>query len=115
MLLVLAEVTSACQNVWTLAGLKKSELAFAANVYRFLSPPFYGLYTLMRAVLGPWFFFKMSSFYLSGKASGLIPTWVAVSWIVVVGGAIAVSILWIWNRWMELYREKKGSLQKKGT
>lgn len=114
-LLVLAEVTSACQNVWTLAGLKRSELAFAANVYRFLSPPFYVLYTIMRGVIGPWFFFKMSGFYLSGRASGLIPTWVAVSWIVVVGGAISVSILWISNRWMELYREHKGGLNKKAA
>jgi len=114
-LLVLAEVTSACQNVWTLSGLKKLEFAFAANVYKFLSPPFYALYTVMRAFLGPWFFCKMSAFYLSGKASGLIPTWVAISWIVVVGGAIAVSILWISNRWMELYREQKGSLDKKET
>lgn len=114
-LLVLAEVTSACQNLWTLAGLKKSELAIAADVYRFLSPTFYSVYTLMRGLLGPWFFFKMSAFYLSGNASSLIPTWVAVSWIIVVGAAISVSILWISNNWMELYRELKLGSAKKET
>lgn len=111
-LLILAEVTSFCQNVWTLAGLKKTELPFAASVYRLVSPPFYALYTVMRVVLGPLFFCKMSAFYLSGKAGGMIPTWVAISWIVVVGGAISVSILWIWNRWMELYSEKKEMVKK---
>lgn len=114
-LLILAEVTSFCQNVWTLAGLKRLELPFAANVYKSLSPPFYALYTLMRVVLGPLFFFKMSAFYLSGNVEGVIPTWVAISWIVVVGGAISVSILWICNRWMELYSEKKRITNKKAT
>lgn len=112
-LLVLAEVTSACQNLWTLAGFKKSELAIAADVHRFLSPTFYSVYTLMRGLLGPWFFFKMSVFYLSGNASGLIPSWIVISWIVVVGAAISVSILWISNNWMALYREHNSSSAKK--
>lgn len=112
-LLVLAEVTSACQNIWTLAGLRRMELPFAANVYRVLSPPFYALYTLMRCFAGPWFFYKMSVFYLSGKAGDAIPKWVAISWIVVVGGAITVSILWISNLWVEFYSEKKGSGDRK--
>ncbi|KAL0924499.1 hypothetical protein M5K25_005332 [Dendrobium thyrsiflorum] len=114
-LLVLAEVTSACQNIWTLAGLRRGDLTVAANVYRILSPPFYVLYSIMRVFLGPLFFLKMSIYYLSGESDGVIPRWVSVSWIVVVGGAILVSILWISNLWVELVREmkKKGISEKK--
>ncbi|XP_020574916.1 TLC domain-containing protein At5g14285-like [Phalaenopsis equestris] len=112
-LLVLAEVTSACQNIWTLAGLRRTDLAVAANVYRILSPPFYVLYSIMRVVLGPLFFLKMSMYYLSGEADDVIPRWVSVSWIVVVGGAILVSIMWISNLWVELVREMKGITEKK--
>lgn len=112
-LLVLAEVTSACQNIWTLAGLRRADLAMAANVYRILSPPFYVLYSIMRMVLGPLFFLKMSIYYLSGQVDDVIPRWVSVSWIVVVGGAILVSIMWISNLWVELVRERKGISEKK--
>lgn len=112
-LLVLAEVTSALQNIWTLAGLRRADLAVAATVHRILSPPFYVLYSIMRVVLGPLFFLKMSIYYLSGEADDVIPRWISFSWIVVVGGAILVSILWISNLWFELVRENKGISEKK--
>ncbi|KAJ6811329.1 TLC domain-containing protein-like [Iris pallida] len=112
-LLVLAEVTSFCQNVWTLAGARKADSPVAANVYKLVSPLFYSMYTLMRVFAGPWFFYKMSAFYLSGKANDVIPKWIAISWIVVVGGAISVSILWISNHWAALFSEKKGNSDKK--
>lgn len=111
-LLVFAEATSFCQNIWTLAGLWKAELSTAAKLYMLLSPPFYVLYTAMRGFAGPVFFYKMSAFYLSGKASDVIPTWASVSWIVVVGAAIAASILWISNHWMELFREMNQKEEK---
>jgi hypothetical protein len=38
-----------------------------------------------------------------------------MSWIIVVGPAIAVSNLWIWNLWKELFRERKQSMKKKDT
>ncbi|CAL9131853.1 unnamed protein product [Musa textilis] len=107
-LLVLAEVTSACQNVWTLARLRKAELSVAAKIHKNLAPPFYVLYTIMRGFIGPVFFYKMSTFYLSGKASNVIPIWVSASWVIVVGGAIFVSIMWISNLWLELFREENG-------
>ncbi|WOL04153.1 TLC domain-containing protein [Canna indica] len=106
-LLVLAEVTSACQNVWTLAGLRKADLPAAAKIYKYLSPPFYVLYTVMRGFIGPVFFYNMSAYYLSGKASNVIPLWVSAAWIVVVGGAILVSIMWISNLWLEFFRKKE--------
>lgn len=112
-LLVLAEITSACQNIWTLAGLRREELPSAARIYKFLSPPFYVLYTAMRGVAGPLFFYKMSAYYLSGKACDAIPWWVSVSWIVVVGAAILVSIMWISNLWIVLFKEIRQCEEKK--
>ncbi|KAG6524933.1 hypothetical protein ZIOFF_014878 [Zingiber officinale] len=111
-LLVLAEVTSACQNVWTLAGLRKGESVSAAKIYKILSPPFYTLYTLMRGLVGPVFFCRMSVYYLSGKATDEIPIWVSAAWIIVVGAAILVSILWIFNLWLEFFRVKENGEKK---
>jgi hypothetical protein len=112
-LLVLAEVTSLMQNVWTLAGIWRDQSPAAARVYSALSPPFYVLYTLVRGVAGPLFFLKMSLFYLSGQAVDVIPWWVRISWIIVVGTAITVSNLWIWNLWKELFSEWKQAMAKK--
>lgn len=112
-LLVLAEVTSFCQNLWTLAGARRTDAKFAAKVYGFLSPPFYAFYSLVRGLLGPYFVYRMGEFYISGVADSVIPKWVWVSWMIVVITAISVSILWITNLWVELYRERKGKFEKK--
>ncbi|XP_078447558.1 DNA-binding storekeeper [Wolffia australiana] len=114
-LLFLAEITSFCQNVWTLAQMQKNESAIAAKVYELLSPPFLSLYTVVRGFLGPLFFYKMSLFYLSGKAREVMPLWVSLSWIFVVGAAISVSILWVLNNWLELFRERSAEEQKKSS
>lgn len=103
-LLILAEVTSFFQNVWTLASMRRTDSKTAAQVYAVLSPPFYAFYSVVRGLLGPLFVYKMLEFYLSGDADSVIPRWVWVSWISVVVTAISVSILWIYNRWVELYR-----------
>ncbi|KAJ0229531.1 TLC domain-containing protein [Hirschfeldia incana] len=106
-LLILAEVTSACQNAWTLAGARRNdpeECRLAVRVYDLLSPPFYAFYSVVRGVLGPLFFGKMLASYARGEAEGVIPNWLWVSWAVVVGTAITVSILWIWNLWIEWFR-----------
>ncbi|KAJ9135439.1 hypothetical protein P3X46_032622 [Hevea brasiliensis] len=112
-LLVLAEVTSFCQNVWTLAGARRKDAKFAVKVYNFLSAPFYSFYSLVRGFLGPYFVYRMGVFYISGAADSVIPKWVWVSWMIVVIAAISVSILWITNLWIELYRERKGKFEKK--
>lgn len=112
-LLILAEVTSFCQNTWTLANARKGDLAIAAKVYAFLSPPFYVLYSVVRGLAGPLFVYEMGAFYWSGAADNVIPRWVWVSWIVVVVTAISVSLLWISNLWVELYRDRIGKLEKK--
>lgn len=112
-LLILAEVTSFCQNAWTLANARKNDVVFAANLYNFLSPPFYILYSIVRGFLGPYFVYRMGVFYMSGKADNVIPRWVWVSWLSVVLAAISVSILWISNLWVELYRNRSGKLEKK--
>ncbi|WOL04154.1 hypothetical protein Cni_G12875 [Canna indica] len=103
-LLVLAEVTSACENAVTLTGLRKTESAVAAKVHRWVTPAFYAAFTVARGLVGPVFFYKMSAYYLSGKARDVIPAWVSTSWIVVVGGAILGSILWISNLWFNFFR-----------
>jgi hypothetical protein len=96
-LLFLAEFTSLLHNVWTLAGIWRDQSPAAARVYSIVSPPFYTLYMLIRGVAGPLFLLKMTAFYLSGQAVDVIPWWVQISWILVVGTGIVVSNLWIWN------------------
>ena len=112
-LLVLAEVTSACQNTWTLASARRSDVEFAAKVFDFLSPPFYVLYSLVRGFIGPYFVYKMVVFYMGGSVDGLIPRWLWISWVGVVLTAIVVSIMWISNLWVELYRYRRRKLEKK--
>jgi TLC domain len=112
-LLVFAEVTSLCQNIWTLAGLRKGDSDLARRVYWGLSPPFYALYTVMRVIVGPLFFVKMSTSVLKREARDVMPIWISLSWIVVVGAAIMVSWLWIWNNWMEYFRERSVNKEKK--
>lgn len=80
-------------------------------MYDLLSPPFYGFYSVVRRVLGPLFFGKMVASYAGGEAERVIPTWLWplwVSWAVVVGSAITVSIRWIWNLWIEWFRVRRG-------
>ncbi|CAI9752592.1 unnamed protein product [Fraxinus pennsylvanica] len=113
MLLILAEITSLCQNVWTLASARRSDVKFAARVYDLLSPPFYALYSMMRGFVGPYFVYRMFVFYLSGVANNVIPKWVWISWISVVVTAISVSILWISNLWIELYSERMKKVESK--
>lgn len=112
-LLILAEVTSFVQNTWTLASARKSDVEFAAKVYSVLSPPFYVFYSLVRGIAGPYFVYRMLSYYLSGAADNVLPRWIWVSWVFVVVTAISVSILWISNLWVELYKEMSRKFEKK--
>ncbi|TKW25019.1 hypothetical protein SEVIR_3G089000v4 [Setaria viridis] len=107
---VLAEATSAAQNVWTLAGMRRRDSPLAARVYAALSPPFYAAYTAARAALGPaWFVRVVGFFYASSGGGGRVPAWAWASWTVVIGAGIAVSILWVGNLWLEYFRERKES------
>lgn len=112
-LLLLAEVTSLLQNAWTLAGIWRDQSPAAARAYAAICPPFYALYSIVRGVAGPLFLLKMAAFYLSGQALDVIPWWVRISWVVVVGIAITVSNLWIWNLWKELFRERSQAMMAK--
>ncbi|CAJ1784522.1 unnamed protein product [Sphenostylis stenocarpa] len=109
-LLVLAEVTSACQNTWTLAGALRGEDPCADKLYDALSPPFYTVYSVVRGFVGPYFMYRMVVFYASGGASGLVPVWAWISWVLVVVTAIGVSIMWISNLWVQFFREKRDKL-----
>ncbi|KAG9446636.1 hypothetical protein H6P81_012764 [Aristolochia fimbriata] len=112
-LLVLAEITSFCQNTWTLANARKDDLPAAAKLYAMLSPPFYAFYTVVRGVAGPLFVYKMGMFYWRGEADHVMPRWLWISWMAVVTTAISVSILWISNLWLELFRERSARIDQK--
>lgn len=112
-LLVLAEITSPFQNIWSLARYRRIDTPMAAELYEKLSPMFYMLYSLVRGILGPLFVYKMGLAFASGKADGVIsrPMW--MSWMVVIVSAILVSILWVMNLWVGLFRERKRKQLKK--
>ncbi|XP_022928325.1 TLC domain-containing protein At5g14285-like [Cucurbita moschata] len=112
-LLILAEITSFCQNAWTLARARRGDVEFAGRVCDLLSPPFYVLYSIVRGFFGPYFLYKMGEFYVNGGAESVIPKWLWISWIFVVATAISVSIMWIMNLWIELYRERMSKVEKK--
>ncbi|KAL5991144.1 hypothetical protein ACLOJK_012050 [Asimina triloba] len=104
-LLCIAEITSACQNTWTLASTRRADVPAADRLYHFLSPPFYAFYTAARCFAGPLFVYKMCVFFLSKEAATVIPLWISIPWMVVIVAATSVSILWVSNHWMELYKE----------
>ncbi|OWM71459.1 TLC domain-containing protein At5g14285 [Punica granatum] len=112
-LLILAEVTSACQNTWTLGRVRRDDVPFAAKLYAYLSPPFYAFYSVVRGIVAPLFVYKMGAFYISGQADSLVPRWAWVSWMTVVVIALLVSISWIYGLWCELYRERTDKMKKK--
>lgn len=111
-LLTLAEITSLCQNMWTIAGFRRADVSVAARLYVSLSPPFLAFYSVVRGILGPLFVFKMVMFHLSEEAS-LVPGWAWISWMVVIVTGILVSILWVSNHWIEWLRERSHLAQKK--
>uniref|UniRef100_A0A1J3CKU8 TLC domain-containing protein n=2 Tax=Noccaea caerulescens TaxID=107243 RepID=A0A1J3CKU8_NOCCA len=109
LLLILAEATSACQNVWTIAGYRKNEVVLAKRVRELLSPPFYLFYTVVRGLAGPVALYDMAAFYGSGAAEGAVPRWAWISWLVVIGSAILLSVLWVLRNWVDWFREKNSS------
>ncbi|WCJ38687.1 TRAM LAG1 and CLN8 (TLC) lipid-sensing domain containing protein [Euphorbia peplus] len=112
-LLILAEATSLCQNIWSICRFRKTDDPTAARLYEVLSPNFLAFYSVVRGILGPIFMFKMGVFYLSGENKGLVPGWAWISWMVVIVSAILVSILWVQNHWVRWLRERRRLEQKK--
>ncbi|KAF2286532.1 hypothetical protein GH714_017543 [Hevea brasiliensis] len=113
-LLILAEVTSPCQNVWSIARFRKNEVPAAARLYEFLSPPFLAFYSVVRGILGPLFAFKMGVFYLRKEGDDLVPGWAWISWMVVTVTAILVSILWVSKHWIDWLRKRSLAQKKLG-
>lgn len=106
-LLVVAELSSGCQNVWALAGYRRGDVKAAAKFQDFLAPYFYTFYSILRGGLAPVILHKMGVFYVSGLAENLIPKWAWISWMGVIATAIFVSILWIGNHWVVWYQYRK--------
>ncbi|WOH13674.1 hypothetical protein DCAR_0833185 [Daucus carota subsp. sativus] len=104
-LLILAEITSACQNTWSIAGYRKSDVPAARRLHEFLSPLFYAFYTVVRGILGPIFVYAMAVYYTSGAADGIIPRWAWISWMCVIVCAVLLSILWITDKWIAFYKD----------
>ncbi|XVF02686.1 hypothetical protein REPUB_Repub04eG0196000 [Reevesia pubescens] len=112
-LLILAEVTSLCQNIWSLAGFRRADVPAAAKLYEFLSPLFYAFYSVVRGIMGPLFVYKMGIFYQSRVADNQIPRWAWASWLVVIATAILVSIIWVFDHWMDWYKGRNYKAVKK--
>lgn len=111
-LLVLAEITSPCQNTWSLARFRRVDSPGAARYYEFLSPYFLTFYSVVRGILGPLYALKMGAAFVSGAADGLMPKWAWISWIIVIVTAIWVSILWVLNLWIGLHKRRANLLKK---
>ncbi|XP_038892912.1 TLC domain-containing protein At5g14285-like [Benincasa hispida] len=101
-LLVLAELSSGCQNVWTLAGYKR-----AAKFQDLMAPYFFSFYSVLRVGLAPMFVYKMGEFYVWSLGENLIPKWAWISWMGVIGMAIFGSMSWIGNHWVFWFRCRK--------
>ncbi|XP_057776908.1 TLC domain-containing protein At5g14285-like [Salvia miltiorrhiza] len=102
-ILALAEVTSLCQNAWTLAGYRRRDSARATALFEFLSPLFYGFYSVVRGILGPLYVCKIGFFFVG---SDEIPRWGWVSWIVVMVVGIGLSVFWVLHLWLDLYTRR---------
>ncbi|KAI5679325.1 hypothetical protein M9H77_10275 [Catharanthus roseus] len=105
--LLLAEITSPCQNTWSLARYKSLDLPIANRYYEFLSPIFLSFYSFVRGILGPFFAFKIGVFFINGGGNGFIPLWGLVSWSIVTVATIGISILWVFNQWVSLFRRRR--------
>lgn len=103
-LLFLAEITSGCQNAWTLARIARLESSRIELIYKILSPLFYSFYTVVRGFVAPILIYYLAQFYIHGKADDVIPRWLAYCWIAIVVMAIFGSMAWILNLWIELFR-----------
>lgn len=111
--LVLAEATTTCQNTWSLTRYRKDDSTKAAAVFNFLSPIFYAYYSVVRGILGPMLAYKIGLFFTRGLGDAVFPNWAWISWIVVIGSGIGVSILWVLHQWIDFYREKTEKNTKK--
>ncbi|KAF5746491.1 DNA-binding storekeeper protein-related [Tripterygium wilfordii] len=112
-LLVLAEVTSACHNVWSLSRFRRHDVPAANRLYEVLSPCFYVFYSIVRGILGPIFVSRMGMFYAGGVAGTAIPSWAWISWMVVIVIAILVSIFWVFNHWVDWHKQMINKAEKR--
>ncbi|KAL4298131.1 hypothetical protein GQ457_12G018440 [Hibiscus cannabinus] len=109
-LLILAEVTSFCQNVWTITGFRIPDLPVAGKVFDVLYLSFYAFYVVVRGIIGPFFVYKMGAFYMKDMNSILVWTW--VSWMIVIVTTILVSI-WVFDHWIDWFRRANYQVMKK--
>ncbi|KAA0034214.1 hypothetical protein IC582_023275 [Cucumis melo] len=113
-LLVVAELSSGCQNAWTLAGYRRTEIVAAAKFEEFVTPYFLTFYSVLRVGLAPVVVCKMGEFYVGSlvMSGNLIPTWAWISWLCVIGMAIFGSVLWVGNHWLLWFRPTQNRKEK---
>ncbi|KAI4373799.1 hypothetical protein MLD38_011879 [Melastoma candidum] len=104
LLLILAEVTSPCQNTWSLARTCRSNSPSADRLVRFLSPKFYTFYSIVRGVIAPLYVLDLT--YSYWKDSRGMPRWAWTSWVVIMAVGIAASMLWVRDKWSVWRKER---------
>lgn len=113
-LLILAEVTSPCQNTWSLARTRRDQSPSADRLVRFLSPKFYTFYGLVRGVIAPFYVMDLAGSYWNREEGGEgVPRWAWTSWVVIMAVGIAVSILWVRDKWSVWCKERELDSLKK--
>ncbi|GLJ05425.1 hypothetical protein SUGI_0018030 [Cryptomeria japonica] len=113
-LLCVAEITSACQNTWSLSMFAMHvEPTRARRIHEAVCVPFYVLYSVARGIVAPLLAWRLSCFYLGGRADGVMPRWLVQCWMGIVVLAILASVLWVVDLWVEFFRacRKKNSVK----
>lgn len=108
LLLILAEVTSPCQNTWSLARTRRAQSPSADRLVRFLSPSFLAFYGLVRGLVAPLYVMDLAASYWRGeKDGGGVPMWARTSWVVIMAVGIAASMLWVRDKWSVWCKERE--------
>ncbi|XVF85184.1 hypothetical protein PTKIN_Ptkin17bG0098100 [Pterospermum kingtungense] len=107
LLLILAESTSPCENLWTLVGLRRADVPAAAALHELLSPCFHALYSVFRGILGPVLFYYLMGFFLDALANHYIPESTLISWMIVIGTAMLVNMVLVVVHWVNWCKGKK--------
>lgn len=103
-LIAAGEITSPMQNLWTLARMAREGSPLARHMYRYLSPIFTILFTVIRGVIGPYLVWALGRFYIVGKADAVVPRCMAYSWLFKVTFAVCGSMVWVYKLWVGFFK-----------
>ncbi|XP_024543881.1 TLC domain-containing protein At5g14285-like [Selaginella moellendorffii] len=109
-MVAVGEATSPFQNIWTICRMGRDISPAMKTVYERLSPFFTVIFTVFRVGLGPVLVFRISKFYLSGAADGVIPRLLVRCWMAKSALALVGSLVWVYKLWaglIKFYASKK--------